>query len=193
MTFPNLTVSHSTRSTETVSIRGVRSTTESDLPQSDSVLTSQSLMINSPPSTSQPSPSSGTEAPLDQSLDVQPYDGRPERGTRRGKATRLSGTVSDVHSRLRSLPSDFKDVVLVVGGNDCCKEDVVPAAIASDYTDLIKTASRKARHVTVSSVLPRNINNATVEANIVDLNDRLIHECKLRGITVVDHTFLWNC
>ena len=98
------------------------------------------------------------------------------------------GTVTDVQAKLCSLQGPFNEIVLAVGGNDCCKSDADPSTIARNYQTLINTATSKAREVKVSSILPRNINDPRAEVVIADVNDQLRDICTSEGVGFVDHS-----
>ena len=99
----------------------------------------------------------------------------------------ISGaTISDVHNKLSKCDSKYMNITLVVGGNDCSKQENTDLII-SKYKALISLAKEKAENkVFISSICPR-LSDATVQSRIESVNAALMLDADLTNINFVNN------
>ena len=89
------------------------------------------------------------------------------------------GRVRDICGHVSACTDTFKEIVVVVGGNDCSVQGAEPHAIIADYKALIEQAQKKAELVKVSSILPRTATKADAWETIQTVNHGLEELCRV--------------
>lgn len=98
-------------------------------------------------------------------------------------------TVKDVHEEMlkEKREQPHKKVVVVVGTNDCAKDDVSVSDIVNQYGSLVTAARTLADEVIISSICPR-LDQQPDEDRCSALNAGLQGLCEDKKCSFVDHT-----
>ena len=92
------------------------------------------------------------------------------------------GHIGNVHNFLRQSESSFKDITILVGGNDCAaRTDPEPVAELLQYKTMAAEANRLADDVRVATVIPRiprADDDLDVSERIDAFNARLVSMCQ---------------
>ena len=99
------------------------------------------------------------------------------------------GTINTLKHQMDELNNGYKNITLVVGGNDCDSTPTSdPATIVTNYQALIDSAKSKSDHVVVSSICPRLTSQRTQD-RIDAVNAGLLSSCAdNESVTFVDNT-----
>lgn len=98
-------------------------------------------------------------------------------------------TVKDVHEEMlkEKREKPHKKVVVVVGTNDCAKDDMPVSDIVNQYGSLVTVAHTLAEEVVISSICPR-LDQKQHEGRRIALNAGLQGLCEDKKCNFVDHT-----
>ena len=124
--------------------------------------------------------------------DSQTRDLDPAKLLRTDVRSRPGGTVKDIHAELskwldeREAAEESVGTIYVIGGgNNAEKDGAEPDDIIAEYEELIKNAQTRAKRVVVSSITPRDRDEA-VSSVIAAVNSQLEKLCETKRLSYVD-------